>query len=254
MPALESTSRGHEGDTIDADGLALAHQSFKNVELALGQFDLTSESGQRDAITSILAVSDCVLAVRILLHPSPKTADLASTRNATCIAINGLRPQLYNYFNHVLRLDTSGAVAVIPPHMKRYSFATPTSREEPSFPVAATKECPAGRSTGSSSKNNRRRGCSEPELGRRLARVGQQQPSKRDRTRRCHLETPCFTKNWARCAELRAKRGLALGSAWWMRDKERISPCGETTLRAKRRAPRAYRQLRSRPSHPPCEP
>jgi hypothetical protein len=37
-----------------------------------------------------------------------------------------------------------------------------------------------------------------------------------------------------------------------MRDKERISPCGETTLRAKRRAPRAYRQLRSRPSHPPC--
>ena len=128
--------RGAPGGGADADGLALAHQSFKNVELALGQFDLTSESGQRDAITSILAVGDCVLAVRILLHPSPKTADLASARNATCIAINGLRPQLYNYFNHVLRLDTSGAVAVIPPHMKRYSFATPTSREEPSSLLA----------------------------------------------------------------------------------------------------------------------
>jgi hypothetical protein len=128
--------RGAPGGGADADGLALAHQSFKNVELALGQFDLTSESGQRDAITSILAVSDCVLAVRILLHHSPKTADIASTRNATCIAINGLRPQLYNYFNHVLRLDTSVAVAVVPPHMKRYSFATPTSREEPSSLLA----------------------------------------------------------------------------------------------------------------------
>ena len=73
---------------------------------------------------------------RRLLHPSSKTADLASTRNATCIAINGLRPQLYNYFNHVLRLDTSGAVAIIPPHMKRYSFATPTCREEPSSLLA----------------------------------------------------------------------------------------------------------------------
>ena len=29
-----------------------------------------------------------------------------------------------------------------------------------------------------------------------------------------------FTENWARCAELRAERGLALGSAWWMRDEE----------------------------------
>ena len=128
--------RGAPGGGADADGLALAHQSFKNVELALGQFDLTSEAGQRDAITSILAVGDCILAARILLHPFPKTADLASTRNATCIAINGLRPQLYNYFNHVLRLDTSGAAAVIPPHMKRYAFATPTSREDASSLLA----------------------------------------------------------------------------------------------------------------------
>ncbi len=128
--------RGAPGGGADADGLALARQSFKNVELAIGQFDLTSESGQRDAITFILAVSDCILAVRILLHHSPKGADPASTRNATCIAINGLRPQLYNYFNHVLRLDISGAVAVVPPHMKRYSFATPTSREEPSSLLA----------------------------------------------------------------------------------------------------------------------
>ena len=122
--------RGAPGGGADADGLALAHQSFKNLELALGRLDLTSEVGQRDGISLILAVGDCVLATRILLHPYPKTSDLASTRNATCVAINGLRPQLFNYFNHVLRLDTSGPVAVIPAHMKRYVFAKPTSRED----------------------------------------------------------------------------------------------------------------------------
>jgi len=48
---------------------------------------------------------------------------------------------------------------------------------------------------------------------------------------------------------------MALGSAWWIRDKERISLCGETTLRAKRRAARAYRhQLRSCPMPPPPPP
>jgi hypothetical protein len=122
--------RGAPGGGADADGLALAHQSFKDLELALGRLDLTSEVGQRDGISLILAVGDCVLATRILLHPYPKTSDLASTRNATCVAINGLRPQLFNYFNHVLRLDTSGPVAVIPAHMKRYVFAKPTSRED----------------------------------------------------------------------------------------------------------------------------
>jgi hypothetical protein len=122
--------RGAPGGGADADGLALAHQSFKDLELALGRLDLTSEVGQRDGITLILAVGDCVLAVRILLHPHPKSADPASTRNATCVAINGLRPQLFNYFNHVLRLDTSGPVSVLPPHMKKYVFAKPTSRED----------------------------------------------------------------------------------------------------------------------------
>ena len=123
--------RGAPGGGADADGLALAHQSFKDLELALGRLDLTSEVGQRDGITLILAVGDCVLAVRILLHPHPpKSADPASTRNATCVAINGLRPQLFNYFNHVLRLDTSGPEPVLPPHMKKYVFAKPTSRED----------------------------------------------------------------------------------------------------------------------------
>ncbi len=37
----------------------------------------------------------------------------------------------------------------------------------------------------------------------------------------------CFTKNWARCAERRAERGLALGSAWWMRDKDEFPLVGK---------------------------
>ena len=122
---------GAPGGGADADGLALARQSFKNVEVALGRYDLTSEAGQVNAITAVLAVSDCVLASRILLHPNPRTSDAASSRNATCMALNGLRPQLFNYFNTALRLDTSNPAApVMPPHMKSYVFATATGRED----------------------------------------------------------------------------------------------------------------------------
>ena len=122
---------GAPGGGADPDGLALSRQSFKNVEVALGRFDLTSEAGQGNAISAVLAASDCILASRILLHPNPRTADAASSRNATCIALNGLRPQLFNYFNTVLRLDTSNPAApVMPPHMKSYVFATATGRED----------------------------------------------------------------------------------------------------------------------------
>ena len=37
---------GAPGGGADSDGLALARQSFKNVEVALGRYDLTSEAGQ----------------------------------------------------------------------------------------------------------------------------------------------------------------------------------------------------------------
>ena len=128
---------GAPGGGADADGLALSKQAFKDVAAALGRFDLTSESGQRDAIASILVPGECLLAMRILLHHNPKGADVASSRDATCIAINGLRPQLFNYFNYSLRLDTTGLVPVLLPQMKPtatgggYSFATATSREDP---------------------------------------------------------------------------------------------------------------------------
>ena len=52
---------GAPGGGADSDGLALARQSFKNVEVALGRYDLTSEAGQVNAITAVLAVSDCIL-------------------------------------------------------------------------------------------------------------------------------------------------------------------------------------------------
>ena len=121
---------GAPGGGTDADGIALSKQSFKDVEAALGRFDLTSEAGQLDGIASILAPGECVLAIRILLHPDHKRSDSASARNATCVAINSLRPQLYNYFNRTLRMITSGPAPVLPGHMTRYSFATPIARED----------------------------------------------------------------------------------------------------------------------------
>ena len=115
----------------DADGLALTRQSFKDVESALGQLDLTTETGQRSAIGEILGRGRCILAMRILLHPNPKGSDPAATRHPSCVAINSLRLQLHNYFNYVLRLDHTGAAPVLPAHMMKYEFATATSAADP---------------------------------------------------------------------------------------------------------------------------
>ena len=122
--------QGAPGGGADTDGIALSRQPFKDVEAVLGALDLSSEQGQRNAITAILAKGECILAIRILLHPNHKSSDAASSRNATCIAINSLRPQLHNYFNYALRVDTSGPTSFLPPYMLHYSFATATGREE----------------------------------------------------------------------------------------------------------------------------
>ena len=121
-----------EGPTRPAEGTPRAPRASHGPPTwtCLGALDLSSEQGQRNAITAILAKGECILAIRILLHPNHKSSDAASSRNATCIAINGLRPQLHSYFNYVLRVDTSGPVSVLPSYMLHYSFATATGREE----------------------------------------------------------------------------------------------------------------------------
>ena len=116
-----------------ADGRALTLQSFKDVESALLALDLESETGRRDAISAVLLQGECVLATRILLHPKTGTSDAATARTPMCTELDGLRPALANYFNHMLRLDVNaprGAPPTVPQHMEAYSFAQPKARDE----------------------------------------------------------------------------------------------------------------------------
>ena len=54
------------------------------MEAALLGLDLDSEGGQRAAISYVLGQGECMLAMRILLHPKPQTSDSAASRTPTC--------------------------------------------------------------------------------------------------------------------------------------------------------------------------
>ena len=122
-----------------ADGIALTLQTFKDVEAALLGLDLDSEGGQRAAISYVLGQGECVLAMRILLHPKPQTSDSAASRTPTCTKLELLRPHIFLYLNHTLRLNFNvkpPAVPTVPLHMESYSFATSDCREDPNSLLA----------------------------------------------------------------------------------------------------------------------
>ena len=83
----------------------------------------------------MLGQGECVLAMRILLHPKPQTSDAAASRTPTCTKLELLRPHIFLYLSHSLRLDFNvkpPAVPTVPLHMESYSFATSDCREDPS--------------------------------------------------------------------------------------------------------------------------
>lgn len=122
LPRTEEATEDEAPPSSDALLQALQSQSFAELISTVASQDLQTVPGKRSALAAGFN-GMCVIAVRVLCS-SAKLGDPIRNhdRTRTLSRLNDLRPDRFDYFNYMLRLDIS--TAVVPERMMRYSFAS----------------------------------------------------------------------------------------------------------------------------------
>lgn len=125
---LSSSEEGlsEEGQPLgEAIRQALQSEAFSSLIKDVSDQNLSTVQGKRNALAAGFN-GECVFAVRVLCSFAKMGDPLRNQDTSRTLAkLSDLRPDRFDYFNHMLRLDVTRNI--VPERMMRYSFATAQS-------------------------------------------------------------------------------------------------------------------------------